>query len=73
MCYISSETCRIDPSTETDEGVYDFPLSYRSASDHQSEMTYFVQLLAFKYLVILKYCCPFQTPQRASMTYQALF
>ncbi|XP_034751259.1 uncharacterized protein LOC117958756 isoform X2 [Etheostoma cragini] len=31
---LRTKVCEINPSTETEEGVYDFPLSYRRADEH---------------------------------------
>lgn len=37
--------CEINTSAETNEGVYDYPLSYRLANEHHGEIMCF---LAFK-------------------------
>ncbi|XP_078125492.1 uncharacterized protein LOC144529977 isoform X3 [Sander vitreus] len=34
---LRNTVCEINASTETDEGVYDFPLSYRRSAEHLSE------------------------------------
>lgn len=35
------EVCMVNSATETDDGVYDVPLSYGGVDDHQGEMWFF--------------------------------